>query len=44
VSFADATLTVHDVGGYGDVIEWTVGALDDSGNLGEATCQVVVAK
>lgn len=44
VSFAGDTLTVHDVGGYGDRIAWTVEATDDSGNLGTATCEVVVAK
>ena len=44
VSFAGDTLTIHDVGGYGDVVEWTVGAIDDSGNLGEVTCLTVVAK
>lgn len=44
VSFAGDTLTIHDVGGYGDVIQWSVEAADDSGNLGQATCEVVVAK
>ncbi len=44
VSFAGNTLSVHDVGGYGDHISWTVEAPDDSGNVGRATCEVLVAK
>ena len=44
VSFEGNTLTVHDVGGYGDHITWTVEAPDDSGNVGMTTCEVVVAK
>ena len=37
------THTVHDVGGYGDHITWTVESTDDSGNVGQKTCEVVVA-
>lgn len=44
VSFAGNTLSIHDVGGYGDHIQWTVEAPDDSGNVGEITCEVVVRK
>jgi hypothetical protein len=44
VSFAGDTLTIHDVGGYGDQVTWTVTATDDSGNTGEATCGVTVTK
>jgi hypothetical protein len=44
VSFVGDTLTIHDVGGYGDHVTWTVEAADDSGNVGMATCEVVVAK
>jgi hypothetical protein len=44
VSFAGNTVTIHDVGGYGDHVTWTVEAPDDSGNVGMATCEVVVAK
>ncbi len=44
VSFLGNTLAVHDVGGYGDHITWTVEAPDDSGNVGLATCEVLVAK
>jgi hypothetical protein len=44
VSFQGDTLTISDVGGYGDHISWTVRATDDSGNVGQATCEVVVQK
>jgi hypothetical protein len=44
VSFAGNTLSIADVGGYGDHITWTVEAPDDSGNVGQATCEVVIAK
>jgi hypothetical protein len=44
VSFAGNTLSIADVGGYGDHVTWTVEAPDDSGNVGRATCEVVVAK
>jgi len=44
VSFAGNTLSIADVGGYGDHISWTVEAPDDSGNVGQATCEVLVAK
>jgi hypothetical protein len=44
VSFLGDTLAIHDIGGYGDHIQWTVRAPDDSGNVGQTTCEVVVAK
>jgi hypothetical protein len=44
VSFAGNTLSVADVGGYGDHISWTVEAVDDSGRVGTTTCEVLVAK
>ncbi len=44
VSFLGNTLAIHDVGGYGDHITWTVEAPDDSGNVGRASCEVVVTK
>jgi hypothetical protein len=44
VSFAGNTLRIADVGGYGDHIAWTVQAVDDTGNLGTTTCEVLVQK
>lgn len=44
VSFAADSLQVEDVGGIGDHIMWTVEAVDDSGNVGRATCEVVVTR
>lgn len=44
VSFAGSTVRIDDVGGYGDHISWTVEATDGTGNLGTATCEVVVQK
>jgi hypothetical protein len=44
VSFSGDTLSIHDVGGYNDHIAWTVEAVDDTGNVGRATCEVLVKK
>jgi hypothetical protein len=44
VSFTGSTVTIHDVGGYGDHVTWTVGASDDTGNNLPVTCEVVVTK
>jgi hypothetical protein len=44
VQFQGDTLTILDSGGVGDVITWTVAALDVAGNGGQKTCQVTVVK
>jgi hypothetical protein len=44
VSFTGDTLSITDVGGYGDRVRWTVEARDDHGRLGKATCEVLVRK
>ncbi|MDP2310737.1 MAG: hypothetical protein Q8P18_32265 [Pseudomonadota bacterium] len=44
VSFAADTLRVEDVGGIGDHITWTVQAVDDAGNVGSATCEVIIRR
>ena len=44
VSFSGDTVTIHDSGGVGDIIEWTAEATDASGNVGSATCTVNVVK
>lgn len=43
VSFTGDTLTIHDSGGVGDNIEWTVTATDGSGNTATKVCSLVVA-
>lgn len=42
VDIVGNTITVLDVGGVGDHIEWTVNATDDCGNASEQTCSVLV--
>jgi hypothetical protein len=42
VNFASDTITVLDSGGVNDNIEWTVIAIDGSGNTTEKTCSLVV--
>lgn len=42
VSIDGDTITVNDSGGVGDNIEWTVVAIDGSGNRTETTCALVV--
>lgn len=44
VEFAGDTLTVTDSGGVDDTIQWTVRARDAAGNVGQATCEVVVVQ
>lgn len=44
VSFQGSSVRIHDSGGYGDHIQWTVRASDDTGNLAEVVCEVVIAK
>jgi hypothetical protein len=43
VSVSDDTITIHDSGGVGDHITWTVVATDASGNQAATACEVVVA-
>lgn len=42
VSFTGGALTVKNAGGVGNHIQWTVEAVDDAGNVGSTTCEVVV--
>jgi hypothetical protein len=44
VSFAGDTLTIHDVGGVGNNVAWTVEAEDDSGNVGRTSCELLVVR
>jgi hypothetical protein len=44
VSFQGNTLTIQDSGGYGDHIQWTLRAGDETGNVAEAVCEVLIAK
>jgi hypothetical protein len=44
VQFQGAKLTIVDSGGVGDIIEWTVGSTDASGNKTTQTCVINVAK
>ena len=44
VSFAGDTLTIKDSGGIDDHIAWTVRAADDTGNVSQVQCEVVVTK
>ena len=43
VAIAGDTITILDSGGVADHIEWTVVATDDSGNVTQETCEVIVA-
>ena len=44
VAFTGGALTVTDSGGVGDHISWTLRAVDDSGNVAAAACEVVVVR
>jgi hypothetical protein len=44
VVVSDATLTLYESGGIGNVIRWTVQALDADGNTSEQTCEVQVVR
>jgi hypothetical protein len=42
VEVLDDTVTILDSGGVGDLIRWTAGAADSSGNAAQTTCGVDV--
>ncbi len=44
VSLDGGTLRVEDSGGVGDHITWTVEAVDDAGNVGTTTCEILVVR
>ncbi len=44
IALRGPTLDIIDAGGVGDMIEWTVQAVDDSGNVGTTTCSLNVVK
>jgi hypothetical protein len=44
VSFAGDTLVIEHSGGVGTHIRWTVEATDDSGNVGQTTCEVLTVR
>jgi hypothetical protein len=43
VAISGDTITISDSGGVNDRIGWTVVVTDDSGNVGQKTCEVLVA-
>jgi len=43
VTLAGGTLTIRSKGGIGDHVQWTVRAVDDSGNTQDTPCEVVLA-
>ncbi len=42
VTFSGSTITIHDSGGVGDKITWTVQAIDSCGNITNRTCDTTV--